>query len=79
MTAGNLGRDVLIAVGPLVKDTGTGGAEVLQLDAANVVAARAVKDSDVVLRKAEGLLRIGADLIPTPARSVDAGLVQESG
>src|ERR1700722_3828767 len=79
MTAGDLGRDVLVSVGPLIKDAGAGGAEVLQLDAAYVVAARAVEDTDVVLRKAEGFLRIVADLIPAPAGGIDASLVQEGG
>src|ERR1700722_12220700 len=79
MTAGDLGRDVLVSVGPLIKDAGAGGAEALQLDAAYVVAARAVEDTDVVLWKAEGFLWIVADLIPAPDGSVDAGLVQEGG
>src|SRR5258708_33852568 len=79
MTPGDLGRDVLIAVGPLVKDAGGGGADILQLDAAYVVVGRAIKDANIVLGKAEGRLRIVADLIPAPTGGVDAGLVQEGG
>ncbi len=73
VTPRDLGEDIVVVVGPLIEIAGSRSAEELEVP----VAAEAAGVVDVVLRKSEGFLGIGGDLIPTPTCSVRPRLIQQ--
>src|ERR1700733_5041675 len=77
VTAGDLSKNVVVGVGPLIEIAWPRSAEVLR--GCRSRSCRITDRVDGIFRQTKRFLRIGAQFVPAPAGRVDPRLIQQCG